>query len=105
MEIKTGWTAEIGGKWFKFDITIDMSDVRRTFVDEGIDMEYANVLTSNEIFKLQTSLAEKYSLVHQMGVAPEYFKTKENQSALATHVAKIKQIVTEASTRKIGDPW
>lgn len=99
MEIKTGWTAEIGGKWFKFDIGIDMSDVLQTFVDEGVDVGHADKLTSNEIFKLQTSIAEKYSLVHQMTVAPEYFRTDANHSALESYTARIKKIVAEAAER------
>jgi hypothetical protein len=105
MDIKTGWTAEIGGKWFKFDIGIDMSDVRRAFVDEGIDMEYANTLTSNEVFMLQTTIAEKYSLVHQMTAVPHVFRTDENHNKLASLTAKIKTLLTEASKRKVGNPW
>lgn len=105
MEIKTGWTADIGGKWFKFDIGIGMSDVQRAFADEGVPVEQANTLTSNEVFIIQTAIAEKYSLVHQMTAAPSVFRTAENTDELAALSAKIKKIVAEAKTREAVSPW
>jgi hypothetical protein len=40
VKLRQGWSGEVGGgRWAKFDLSLDETDLRRLLVDAGIDVD------------------------------------------------------------------
>ncbi len=62
MQVRQGWSGEVEpNRWAKFDVELDENDLRRLFIEAGID--FVTDLTTAEAFQLLETEAERLVIV------------------------------------------
>jgi len=103
MNVRLGWSGEIGGTWTKMDVEVDDSDLILHFTDEGCENPMSLKFSSVEKFKLMYSLAEIFVQLHKMARFPDYFNTERDREEISELIRVRDKLTREILTRNSNE--
>lgn len=103
MNIKLGWSGDIGGAWTKMDVEVDEVDLALHFAEK--DQNVADLtFTIIEKFRLMNLLAEIFVHLHKANKFPDFFSKDSDKEVLMGLVKERNQLTQQIIERGNDKP-